>query len=218
MKFHKDPAADISLKYQSLSELGLVIGLLLFILAFLAFKQFSAEVREVVVKQQVMEVEQVQQTVQQKTQPRPSRPTFTVADEDEQIAQDEEFEFDEEEDWTMAPPPPPPRQDAEEEIVDFFAIENPPEMQGGTAALYKLVKYPETAIRAGVAGLAQIQFIVGPDGTTRDFVIMAERPEGLGFGQAAIDALAQIRFTPGKQRDRFVAVRMSQVIKFETQN
>ena len=218
MKFHKDPAADISLKYQSLSELGLVIGLLLFILSFLVFKEFSTEVREIVQEQRVIEVEQVQQTVQQKTQPRPSRPTFTVADEEEQIAEDEEFEFDEAEDWTIAPPPPPPREDAAEEVVDFFAIEQPPQMEGGTAALYKLVKYPETAIRAGVTGVAQIQFVVGQDGRTRDFVIMGERPEGLGFGQAAIDALAQVRFTPGKQRDQFVAVRMTQTIHFEVQN
>jgi len=56
---------------------------------------------------------------------------------------------------------------------------------------------------------------VGPDGTPRDFVVKGERPPGLGFGDAAIAALQQVRFKPGKQRDRFVPVRMSQPIKFQ---
>jgi periplasmic protein TonB len=214
MEYHKRPEADIRLKYQFLTELGLAFSLLIFVVTFIVSKQFDVEVTVKNYTPDEIQVEEIERTIQQKTIPKPSRPTFTVAAEDEDVVEDEDIIFEDDDNWDIAPPPPPPMA-SEEEIVDFFAIEEQPELIGGTKALYKAVKYPEMAQRAGVEGLAQIRFVVGPDGTTRDFEIMGERPEGLGFGQAAIDALSKVRFKPGKQRDRFVPVRMSQVIKFE---
>lgn len=218
MEYHKRPEADVKLKLPLFSELGLALALLIFVVVFITFKEFHVVVkpREAVLDDVV--VEEIEQTVQQKAQPKPSRPSFTIAQEDEEIAEDETLVFEDEGDWDIPPPPPPPMMNADEEIIDFFAIEEPPELIGGTAALYKLVRYPEMAQRAGVEGLAQIEFIVGPDGSPRDFVIKGERPPGLGFGDAAIAALQQIKFKPGKQRDRFVAVRMSQVIRFQLSN
>ena len=86
---------------------------------------------------------------------------------------------------------------------------------GGNDALYKLVKYPEMAQKAGVEGVAQIGFIVGSDGIPREFTVLGEKPKNLGFGQAAIDALSRMTFKPGRQRDRFVSVRMQQTIRFQ---
>lgn len=216
MEYHKRPEADISLKYATWTDIGLVVALLIFVAAFVISKEFAVDV---LVKEYIpdeIQVEEIEQTIQQKAPPKPSRPSITIAtEEDEDVVEDEEIDWQDEDDWDIAPPPPPPMAAAEEEAVDFFAVEEKPEMIGGTAALYKAVKYPEMAQRAGVEGVAQILFVVGPDGTPKDFQVMGERPEGLGFGEAAIRALQSVKFTPGKQRDRYVAVRMQQVIRFE---
>lgn len=218
MEYHKRPEADVKLKLPLFNELGLVVALLIFAVVFVFFKEFHVVVKAREFVPDDVVVEEIEQTVQQKTQPKPSRPSFTVAQEDEEIAEEETIDFADDDNWDIPPPPPPPMAAAEEEVIDFFAIEEPPDLIGGTAALYKLVRYPEMAQRAGVEGLAQIEFIVGADGSPRDFVVKGERPPGLGFGEAAIAALQQVKFKPGKQRDRFVAVRMSQVIRFQLSN
>ena len=98
--------------------------------------------------------------------------------------------------------------------VDFFSVEQPPVMIGGTSALYKKVKYPEMAEKASVEGVAQIVFTISKTGIPRDFEVRGEKPKGLGFAEAAIDALRQMRFQPGYQRDKAVPVRMSQTVRF----
>ncbi len=217
MEYHKRPEADVKLSYAVFSELGLAIALLIFVVTFIVSKQFRVDVTMTEYVPEEIEVEQIEQTIQQKQAPKPQRPAFTVAAEDEDIPEDEEFDFAEDDDWSAAPPPPPP-MNTEEEIVDFFAIEQKPEMVGGASQLYKLIKYPELAQNAGVEGLAQIGFVVGADGIPRDFTIMGERPQNLGFGDAAIAALQQMTFKPGRQRDRFVAVQMQQTVRFQLNN
>jgi len=99
-------------------------------------------------------------------------------------------------------------------VVDFFSVDKPPVMIGGTAALYKMVKFPELAEKAGVEGVAMIVFTVTPNGIPADFEVRGEKPKGLGFADAAIEALRQMRFQPGYLQDKVAAVRMSQTIRF----
>ncbi|MCA9783567.1 MAG: TonB family protein [Calditrichaeota bacterium] len=218
MEYHKRPEANVKLKYQVFSELGLAFALALFCVLFIVSKQVHVQVKLKDYVPDEIEVEQIDQTVQQKSEPRPARPSFTVAAADEDVVEDEEIDFNEDEDWTAAPPPPPPMDNSDDEVVDFFAIEQQPELVGGNEALYKLVRYPEMAQKAGVEGVAQIGFIVGADGIPREFTVLGERPKNLGFGQAAIDALSKMTFKPGRQRDRFVSVRMQQTIRFQLNN
>ncbi len=217
MYAERNPEMDIRRKLPVLTELGLAIAITIFVLMFIFSKQLSTDVKVREYVPEEIQVEEIERTVQQKTVPKPSRPTFTIAAEDEEISDDEAIDFADDDNWDIAPPPPPPSPAGagDGEVVEFFAVQEPPELIGGTAALYKAVKYPEMAQRASVEGLAQIVFVVGPDGNPRDFVIQGERPEGLGFGDAAIEALRKMKFKPGRQRDKAVAVRMQQVIKFE---
>ncbi|MDP2360485.1 MAG: energy transducer TonB [bacterium] len=215
MHIPRHPDVDIRRKLPVFTEAGLAFALALFVVLFLVSKEInkSIKIRDYIPDE--IKVEEIERTIQEKTIPKPSRPTFTIAQEDEEVADMEDIDFADEDDWDIAPPPPPPMAGGDEEIIDFYAIEEQPELIGGTEALYKAVKYPEMAQRAGVEGLAQIRFIVGADGVPRDFEIAGERPEGLGFGDAAIEALRKMKFKPGKQRDKNVAVRMQQVIRFE---
>jgi len=104
------------------------------------------------------------------------------------------------------------------EVTDFFLVEEPPKIHGGLMALYEYLAihelYPEMARRAQINGDVIIGFIVDVNGNPRDVYVLAERPAGLGFGEAGIKAIKAMRFTPGYQRDRAVNVRMQQPLKF----
>jgi len=105
----------------------------------------------------------------------------------------------------------------DEKTVDFLEVDQPPVMSGGPTALYEKVVYPFEAAAAGVEGVTQIVFTVGSDGIPRDFEVNGEKPQGLGFAEAAIEALKQTRFQPGYLDGEAVAVRMSQTVRFEVQ-
>jgi protein TonB len=212
MRYRKLPEYDIKLRYQQQLELGAIAGILIFVLVFMISKEIKVQVHQRELSINVIEVEEVEQTIQEKVAPPPSLPTVPIASEDEDLPDDLEYDIGEEIEWDDDfAPPPPPMLDAP---VDFYSVEQKPVMIGGPKALYKKVRYPEMAEKAGVEGLAQIVFTVGKTGVPRDFEVRGEKPKGLGFADAAIAALGQMRFEPGYQRDKAVPVRMSQTVKF----
>ena len=72
--------------------------------------------------------------------------------------------------------------------------------------------YPFELRRANVPGEAVIEFVVGTDGATRAVrVVSATRPE---FGDAAVAAVEQWRFKPGRKAGRLVNCRMRVPIRF----
>lgn len=157
-------------------------------------------------------------TIQKKVPPPPQRPTQLVEDAkiDPDVMLPEAF-FDP---ITLPDLPVPPRPIGDE-VVDWIAVEAKPEIVGGPAALYRYIAdhnlFPSFALRNGMSGVTQLEFVVGEDGHVRDAVVLDERPAGFGFGEAALKAIEAMRFTPGYQRDRAVAVRMSQVIRFNVE-
>ena len=211
MYYRKLPEYDIKLRYPLYRDIGTIVGLLIFILVFIFSKEIKHEVRQRVVETPVFNVEEVEQTIQEKVAPPPAMPTIPIASEDDDIPEDLDYDIGEEIDLSDITPPPPPVLD---EAVEFFVVEVKPQMIGGTKALYKKIKYPEMAKKAGVEGIAQIEFTVSKTGVPTDFKVKGERPKGLGFADAAIAALRQMRFNPGYQRDKPVPVRMSQTVRF----
>jgi len=113
----------------------------------------------------------------------------------------------------QAPPPPsaPPAPDAAPDGV-FVVVEEMPEPIGGMAGLQERVVYPELARRAGIEGTVFVQFIVNEEGATEDIRVV--RGIGAGADEAAIAAVEQTRFTPGRQRGEAVKVRMSLPVRF----
>jgi protein TonB len=201
----KDPKFDLKLHYNRTIEVALIISLLLITAGFLASKQFQFKSRIRTVEQVVIKAENIPVTQQIKRPPPPTRPAIPIEDPEMNIESD-------------VPPPPPPILASEEEAVSFFAVEEKPQMIGGVQALMDYINthhlYPEMAQTAESNGDVIVQFTVTKIGDVTDPVVTEERPKGLGFGDAAVQAILAMKFTPGKQRDKPVPVRMQQTIRF----
>lgn len=213
----KHPQFDLKLQYKKTLELALVISLLLTSGVFLASKEFRFEQRIRTVEQVIIKAEDIPITQQVKRPPPPKRPSIPIEDPDTDIEDDMTIE-DTDYDILDEPPPPPPILTQQEEAVPFWAIEEKPELIGGPQAIndyiVKRQLYPEMAQTAESNGDVIVQFTVTKDGGVTDCEVSQEKPEGLGFGEAAITAMLAMKFKPGKQRDKPVPVRMQQTIRF----
>jgi len=86
---------------------------------------------------------------------------------------------------------------------------------GGLYSIQSKIKYPEIAKRAGIEGKVFIQVFIDEDGN----VVEAKVIKGIGAGcdAAALDAVKQTKFTPGKQNGKPVKVQVSIPIVFKLQ-
>lgn len=216
MMSYKKPEAETRLLYPKLVEIGVIAALLLVIFVFLSSKRFENKVTIRKAEEVVLQTEEIPITQQVKRPPPPARPTIPVEDPEVDAEDDLAFEDIDEIDWSIEAPPRP--ENAAEEVVEFFLVEEPPQIKGGVSALYEFLSknnlYPEMARRAQIEGDVIIGFIVDGKGLPTEVNVIAERPAGLGFGEAGVKAIKAMKFSPGYQRDRPVSVRMQQVIKF----
>ena len=75
-------------------------------------------------------------------------------------------------------------------------------------------QFPPLARRAGILGRVLLQAVVTEEGVISDLAILTSSAPGLGFEQAAIDAVAQWRYRPAEQDERPVTVYLTIVIDF----
>ncbi len=94
--------------------------------------------------------------------------------------------------FTEANPCIPPRL----EFMEDWHAWSKPGLAEGTR--WKGLIYPEEAFKAGIEGLAQVGFVVCADGSVSDLRILGERPEGHGFGMAAVKHIGVRRHIPGQ--------------------
>ncbi len=117
-----------------------------------------------------------------------------------------------------SPPGPPPAmpEPEEEEAIDdreiFTIVEEMPVLLGGANAIYQNLRYPEIARRAGIEGRVIVQFVIDQEGNVVDPVVV--RGIGGGCDEAALEAVTNLKFSPGRQRGRPVKVRYSLPITF----
>lgn len=109
--------------------------------------------------------------------------------------------------------PPKENKSSGQENSVFVAVEEMPELVGGLKELQTKIKYPEIAKRTGVEGKVYIKAVVDENGN----VISASTLKGIGAGcdEAAIDAVKNSKFIPGKQRGKNVKVEMTIPIVFK---
>lgn len=98
----------------------------------------------------------------------------------------------------------------------YTVVDEMPEMIGGVSALYGEIKYPSAAIRSGIEGRVFIQFVVDKEGNVRDEKVL--RDIGGGCGEAALDAVKEVKFTPGKKGGVAVNVQYSMPVTFKLEN
>ncbi len=106
----------------------------------------------------------------------------------------------------------------EEEVVNFYVIEEKPEFPGGEEAMMKWiaanVKYPEIAKENGVTGKVFIQFVIDKDGKVTDVQVLRGVDSYLDK-EALRVVSAMPAWTPGKQRGKTVKVSFQLPINFK---
>ena len=95
----------------------------------------------------------------------------------------------------------------------YQVVEEMPKIVGGLPAVYKNIEYPKTAVRAGVQGRVFLKFVVDEEGNVRDPQVLKDI--GAGCGNAAIEAIKQVKFTPGRHNGKVVKVQYSLPVKFQ---
>lgn len=95
-------------------------------------------------------------------------------------------------------------------------VDEMPEIVGGVSALYGKIKYPHNAVRANIEGRVFIQFVVDKEGNVRDEKVL--RDIGGGCGEAALEAVRDVKFTPGRLKGEVVNVQYSMPVTFRLEN
>ena len=218
MIINKNPKVDLKRKYASRFEMGFIFSLSVVILMFLYFPRFENSQKIIEVPQELVAVEDVALTKQDVAPPPPPKPIIPIETPAEDILEDiaiEQTELNVEDVVTSAPPPQYEEKVEEVQPTFFIAVEEMPEPIGGIAGIQSKIIYPEIAKRAGVQGKVYIKAYVDEEGIVKK----AEVIKGIGAGcdEAAIQAVMQTRFKPGRQRGKAVKVQVSIPIRFVLQ-
>lgn len=213
----KNPKADLRAKYKRVYEISLIVSLAVLIIAFKYFPHLKPVKEIAQTTQDLFKVEDVQQTTQENRPPPPPKPAIPIAAPSSDVLQDVNIastELDVNANVTAAPPPPP-KEEKTEEPTYFVAVEEMPEPIGGIAAIQDKIVYPEIAKRAGVEGKVYVLAFVDKEGT----VTKAKILKGIGAGcdEAALKAVEETKFKPGKQRGKPVNVQVSIPVVFKLQ-
>lgn len=135
---------------------------------------------------------------------------FGTAEEKEEEQGDDET-TSEPEDLPAPSPPPATKMQLRKAVLEF--AEQQPRIVGGLGAYYIHIQYPAEAIRQGIEGRLMLSFVVNTDGTPTDVEVL--RPLHPACDSAAVQALRQTRFVPGKQNGETVRVRMRLPVRFQ---
>jgi len=104
---------------------------------------------------------------------------------------------------------------SEEKDIYFVAVEEMPEPIGGIQSIQSKIKYPEIAKRAGIEGKVYVLAFIDETGNVANAKII--KGIGAGCDEAALDAIKQTKFKPGRQKGKPVKVQVSIPIVFKLQ-
>jgi protein TonB len=211
----KNPKVDLKRKYRRVFETALIIALALLIIAFKYFPEFEQTELNLEGPQELVQVEDVEATKQEAAPPPPPKPPIPIEAPSDEVLEDIEISETELDVNAEVAAPPPPVEEEEEEVepVFFVAVEQQPEPIGGLEGIQKRIVYPEIAKRAGVQGRVFVKAYVDENGN----VVKVELLKGIGAGcdEAAMEAVKNTKFSPGRQRGKPVKVQVSIPIVFK---
>lgn len=97
--------------------------------------------------------------------------------------------------------------------IYFVSVENMPEPIGGMSAIQSKIIYPEIARRGRIEGKVFVQAFIDETGVVTDAKII----KGIGGGcdEAAMKAIKQIKFKPGRQKGIPMKVQVTIPIMFK---
>jgi len=88
-----------------------------------------------------------------------------------------------------------------------------PEPVGGMSAIVKKISYPETARKNGIEGKVYVLVMVNEKGGVDEVKVI--RGIGAGCDEAAVKAVKDTKFTPGKNKGVSIKVKLSLPIAFK---
>lgn len=104
------------------------------------------------------------------------------------------------------------RPDPEGEDGVYGVVDDMPQLIGGLQGLQDRVVYPQVAKDAGIEGQVIVQFIVNEAGRVEDPVVLRSPDDALS--EAALAAVRESRFEPGRTDGEAVKVRFAVPITF----
>jgi len=226
MELKKSFKADLENKRVIFTEIGLIIGLAIMLVAF-EWKTYEKTIVEMGTRQMEDIPEEIIPITEQKVKPPPPPPVqqqvkINIVEDDVEV--DDMIDIDVEADQTTEVQEyiAPIRDDEEEaeEAQIFMVVESMPEFPGGEPALYRFlaenIKYPQMAKESGIQGRVFVTFVVEKDGSVTDVRVL--RGIGGGCDEEAIRVVRNMpKWAPGKQRGKSVRVQYNLPVKFTLQ-
>ncbi|NMD00437.1 MAG: energy transducer TonB [Bacteroidales bacterium] len=224
MELKKNPEADLEKKRNLFFQIGLTVTLALILFAFELKIMPSDENTFVAENTGKIEEEIVPITKQEELKtPPPPPPAVTdvleIVEDNKELTNEVKVENTEADANTQIQAPIEVQQEEEnEEIVNFYVIEEKPEFPGGEAAMFqwiaKNVKYPEIAKENGVQGKVFVQFVIGKEGKVTDVQVV--RGVDPSLDKEAVRIIQSMpAWKPGKQRGKPVKVSFQLPINFK---
>ena len=200
---YEDPLKS---EYARILEWAFIVALVILLTVFFAWQKFRTGfmLPEVDTKWKV-KVLDIPRTVQLKQPPRPAIPSVPVPEEDMDLVEDVTLSYNNIDFKKLTESTPPPSEEIEE--VPFIKVAVKPKIIKEVAPIY-----PPLARKAGVEGLVVVKVLIDTKGNAEKVEILKSIPM---LDNAAIAAAKQFKFSPGRQRDRYVKVWMSIPFKFK---
>jgi len=208
--YKKEKSADLQRNYQVRLEKSFILILFLMCLLFLAFPRLEEQVVKFEIPDIPLIVEVIPPTEQNPPPPKPKPPMIPVEADDDDLSDPVEIDFlDLQNDWIAKQARPVIPEDTTD-IFEFVAVSEKPKRIKSVAPVY-----PDLAIKAGVTGQVVVKVLIGKKGDVEEANILKSVPM---LDEAAMAAAWQLKFTPGKQRDKFVKVWMAVPFNFTYSN
>lgn len=195
-------------RYKRTLEISIILTLLTVSTLFYSFKSF--EPKSSLIAKYVPEPTEViimDRTIQMYKPPVPPQPVIPVPSDDPEISDEVTWDINDidiEELIKDSGAPPP---DDQEEAIPFVFVSEKPEIVKKVQPIY-----PELARKAHIEGMVVVEILIDKKGNVEKTEVIKSIPM---LDEAAVDAAMQCKFTPGKQRDKFVKVKMAIPFSFK---
>ena len=211
---YKNYRVDLKGKYEKYLKVSFIVTLILVIAAF-KFSPKPAKIEKITqIKEEPIIIEDPIQTTQitePPPMPKPVIPVVALSDEIEDLIM-KDISIDETSEYSK-PPIIHKEKIVEDEIIIFKRVETKPEIIGGMKSLQEKIYYPEIVRRIGKEGEVIIEFIVNKDGDVESAKVLQSVIEPLD--EICLNAVKELKFTPGMQRGKPVKVKMKIPINFK---